>query len=371
MSTLQAPARPKLGTVPAGDPRDRGGNRQPLLIVNGVKKYFPIRGGILNRKQGEVRAVDGVSFAVQKGETLGVVGESGCGKSTLARLLMHLIPSDAGEQIFDGEAVGGISGLPLRELRRNMQMVFQDSSSSLNPRLPVEASVAYGPRVHGMANEKARAVARDLLEKVGLRPELYGSRYPHELSGGQKQRVNIARALALDPRMLILDEAVSALDKSVEAQVLNLLRHLKRHFNLTYVFISHDLNVVQYISDRVLVMYLGQVVEIGPVEAIYAAPRHPYTAALLRSRLSLDPAERLSEAPLVGDPPNPINPPSGCRFRTRCAFAEAVCEVQAPSLGDAKGGQAHLAACHMNHPGSGHSRTGTPPFQEGAHAEHA
>jgi peptide/nickel transport system ATP-binding protein len=340
-----------------------------------LKKYFPIRGGILNQKQGEVRAVDGVSFAVHKGETLGVVGESGCGKSTLARLLMHLIAPDAGEQIFDGEAVGAIGGLPLRELRRNMQMVFQDSSSSLNPRLPVEASVAYGPLVHGMAKEKARAVARDLLEKVGLRPELFGSRYPHELSGGQKQRVNIARALALDPRMLILDEAVSALDKSVEAQVLNLLRHLKRHFNLTYVFISHDLNVVQYISDRVLVMYLGQVVEIGPVEAIYAAPRHPYTAALLRSRLSLDPAERLSEAPLAGDPPNPINPPSGCRFRTRCGFAEAVCEAQAPSLGDARDGQsagpAHLAACHMAHPGSGHSRAGAIPLQEGAYAEHA
>jgi peptide/nickel transport system ATP-binding protein len=376
MSALRATARPKLGAVPAGDPRDRGGSQQPMLIVNGLKKTFPIRGGVLNRRQGEVRAVDGVSFAVKKGETLGVVGESGCGKSTLARLLMHLIPSDAGEQIFDGEAVGAIGGLPLRELRRNMQMVFQDSSSSLNPRLPVEASVAYGPLVHGMAKEKARAVARDLLEKVGLRPELFGSRYPHELSGGQKQRVNIARALALDPRMLILDEAVSALDKSVEAQVLNLLRHLKRHFNLTYVFISHDLNVVQYISDRVLVMYLGQVVEIGPVEAIYAAPRHPYTAALLRSRLSLDPAERLSEAPLAGDPPNPINPPSGCRFRTRCGFAEAVCEAQTPALGDAgKDGQAHgsahLAACHMAHPGSGHSRAGALPFKEGAHAEHA
>jgi peptide/nickel transport system ATP-binding protein len=281
---------------------------------------------------------------------------------------MHLIPSDAGEQIFDGDAVGELGGLPLRELRRNMQMVFQDSSSSLNPRKPVEASIAYGPRAHGMAREQARGVARDLLDKVGLRPELFGSRYPHELSGGQKQRVNIARALAMDPRMLILDEAVSALDKSVEAQVLNLLRHLKRDFNLTYVFISHDLNVVQYISDRVLVMYLGQVVEIGPVDAIYTAPRHPYTAALLRSRLSLDPAERLAEAPLTGDPPNPVNPPSGCRFRTRCAFAEALCEARAPVLGEGAR-DAHLAACHMAHPGSGHSQAGAALIGEAAYGE--
>lgn len=368
MSVASAPSRPRLEAVLNGDPRDRGGSRQPLLIVNELKKYFPIRGGTFNRRRGEVRAVDGVSFSVLKGETLGVVGESGCGKSTLARLLMHLIPSDAGEQIFDGEAVGELAGLSLRELRRNMQMVFQDSSSSLNPRLPVEQSIAYGPRVHGIARAKAKAIARDLLEKVGLRPELFGSRYPHELSGGQKQRINIARALALNPRMLILDEAVSALDKSVQAQVLNLLRYLKRHFNLTYVFISHDLNVVQYISDRVLVMYLGQVVEIGPADSIYTAPKHPYTAGLLRSRLSLNPADRLGEAPLSGEPPNLINPPSGCRFRTRCGFAEAVCADRPPALGEGAVRDAHQAACHMVHPGSGHSRA-TPV--EDAHDQRA
>jgi peptide/nickel transport system ATP-binding protein len=311
-----------------------------------------------------VRAVDDVSFVVLKGETLGIVGESGCGKSTLARLLMHLIARDSGALIFDGEGVGEGHGITLRELRRNMQMVFQDSYSSLNPRLPVQDSIAYGPNVHGKPRAEARQIACDLLAKVGLKPELFGSRYPHELSGGQKQRVNVARALALSPRMLILDEAVSALDKSIEAQVLNLLRYLKRHFNLTYVFISHDLNVVQYISDRVLVMYLGQVVEIGPVEEIYERPKHPYTRALLASRLSMNPDERTDDPPLTGDPPNPINPPSGCRFRTRCPFAEDVCAARAPRLGAWTDRSTHLAACHMEDETSGHSRVG------GAVSEH-
>ena len=303
MTAHASAQRPKLGTVPPGDPRDRGGKAQPMLIANALTKHFAIHGGVLNRAVAKVRAVDDVSFCVLKGETLGIVGESGCGKSTLARLLMHLIPMDSGELIFDGEGVGESRGLSLRDLRRNLQMVFQDSYSSLNPRLPVRDSIAYGPRVHGMPRSEARAVARELLDKVGLDPDLFGARYPHELSGGQKQRVNVARALALSPRMLILDEAVSALDKSIEAQVLNLLRYLKRHFNLTYVFISHDLNVVQYISDRVLVMYLGQVVEIGPVEEIYLRPKHPYTRALLASRLSMDPDDRIDDPPLTGDRP--------------------------------------------------------------------
>jgi peptide/nickel transport system ATP-binding protein len=353
--------RPKLDAVPLGDPRDRGGKIQPMLTVNGLKKHFPIRSGLFNRRTGSVRAVDDVSFVVLKGETLGIVGESGCGKSTLARLLMHLIPKDAGELVFDGEGVDEARGLTLRELRRSMQMVFQDSYSSLNPRLPVEDSVAYGPKVHGMPRAEAKKVARELLEKVGLKPELFGSRYPHELSGGQRQRVNVARALALNPRMLILDEAVSALDKSIEAQVLNQLRYLKRHFNLTYVFISHDLNVVQYISDRVLVMYLGQVVEIGPVDSIYARAKHPYTKALFSSRLSMDPDDRVDEAPLTGDPPNPINPPSGCRFRTRCPFAEDVCAARTPAIGTWVDRSSHLAACHMEDASSGHSRAGQAP----------
>jgi peptide/nickel transport system ATP-binding protein len=344
-----------LSLAPQTDPRDRGGRQQPMLIVRNLKKYFPVRGGALQRRVGQVQAVDGVSFSVLKGETLGVVGESGCGKSTLARLLMNLIPKDSGELIFDGDTVGVAGGIDLRGLRRNMQMVFQDSYSSLNPRLPIQDSIAYGPRVHGASRTDAKRTARDLLDRVGLRPDLYGARYPHELSGGQKQRVNIARALALSPRMLILDEAVSALDKSVEAHVLNLLGYLKRHFDLTYLFISHDLSVVQYISDRVLVMYLGQVVEIGPVDAIYDRPLHPYSRALLESRLAMDPAERIDEAPISGEPPNPINPPSGCRFRTRCPFAEAVCEREAPRL---HGAGPHQVACHMADETSAHTRAG-------------
>jgi peptide/nickel transport system ATP-binding protein len=332
------------------DPRDRGGPAQPLLIARELKKHFPVKGA-----RGKfVQAVDGVSFLVRKGETLGIVGESGCGKSTLARLLLHLIVPDDGELVFDGDAVG--REIAVNALRRQVQLVFQDSYSSLNPRMPVRDSVAFGPFIQGRKKAEARDIARDILSKVGLDADLFGPRYPHELSGGQKQRVNIARALATDPRMVILDEPVSALDKSVEAQVLNLLRALKRQLNLTYVFISHDLNVVRYISDRVLVMYLGRVVELGPVEAIFERPLHPYTAALLASRPSMDPARRIEEAPIVGDPPNPIDPPSGCRFRTRCPFAEAVCEQTPPVLGEWLGVESHVAACHMQDPQSGHSK---------------
>lgn len=347
----------------AADPRDRGGPAQPMLIVEKVKKYFPIRAGVLNRKVAEVKAVDDISFYVLKGETLGIVGESGCGKSTLARVLMYLIDKDEGHLILDGDTVGEQGGVNLDGLRRSLQMVFQDSYSSLNPRLPIEQSIAYGPKVQGATAKSAKAQARALLEKVGLKPDLFGQRYPHELSGGQKQRVNIARALALDPRLLILDEAVSALDKSIEAQVLNLLGALKEQLNLTYIFISHDLHVVRYISDRVLVMYLGQVVEIGPVGKIYDDPKHPYTQALLECRLSMDPADRVEAAPLAGDPPNPVNPPSGCRFHTRCPYVEDVCMSTAPPLGDVLKAtpDQHLAACHMVNPGSGHSRAPAAP----------
>jgi peptide/nickel transport system ATP-binding protein len=315
----------------ADDPRDRGGPHQPLLVVRGLRKYFTVKGVLFN-SSGRVHAVDDISFTIAKGETLGVVGESGCGKSTTARLLMRLIEPDDGEVIFDGEAVATSEGVSLRDLRRNMQMVFQDSYASLNPRLPIEETVAFGPRVHGLGARQARARARALLSRVGLEPDLYARRYPHELSGGQRQRVNIARALALEPRLVILDEAVSALDKSVEAQVLNLLSDLKAEFGLTYMFISHDLNVVHYLSDRVMVMYLGKLVEIGDVGKIYDDPRHPYTSALLSAMPSMNPDQRTVAPPLSGDPPNPINPPSGCRFRTRCVFAEPVCERQEPAL---------------------------------------
>jgi len=259
-----------------------------LLEVQGLVKHFPLKKDVFGRGGGVVRAVDGVSFDVMKGETLGIVGESGCGKSTTARLLMQLLQADQGEMIFDGAGVN-TRALSLKEFRRQVQMVFQDSYASLNPRLTMEDSIAFAPQVHGLPREVSLARAHDLLERVGLDPKRFAERYPHELSGGQRQRVNIARALALQPRLVILDEAVSALDKSVEAQVLNLLMDLKQAMGLTYVFISHDLNVVRYMCDRVMVMYLGQVVEMGPSEAIFENPRHPYTQALLRSIPSMDP----------------------------------------------------------------------------------
>ncbi|MCY3981914.1 MAG: ATP-binding cassette domain-containing protein, partial [Alphaproteobacteria bacterium] len=280
-----------------------------LLKVQELRKYFPVRGGILNRAVGWVQAVDDVDFDVSPGEVLGIVGESGCGKSTTARLLMHLIRADAGQIVFDGEPVRPDDAAALRALRRRMQMVFQDSYSSLNPRLPIEDTIMFGPKVHGVSAAQARERARELFALVGLDPAQFIRRYPHELSGGQRQRVNIARALALEPRLLILDEAVSALDKSVEAQVLNLLLTLRRELGLTYIFISHDLNVVQYMSDRVLVMYLGKVVEIGPTAEIYDYMQHPYTEALLSAMPSLDPDPRTETPPLTGDPPNPIDPP--------------------------------------------------------------
>jgi len=329
---------------------DRGGPAQPLLIVRELQKYFPVRGP-LGRKLAEVQAVDGVSFQVAKGETLGIVGESGCGKSTTARLLIGLTPKDRGEIIFDGEALG--EDLALRDLRRGVQMVFQDSYASLNPRLTILDSVAFGPKVMGLDNPEGRA--RDLMGRVGLDPDRFAARYPHELSGGQRQRVNIARALAMAPRLVILDEAVSALDKSVEAQVLNLLGDLRRDLGLTFIFISHDLNVVRYISDRILVMYLGEVVEVGPVDSIWERQAHPYTASLFSAMPSMDPENRTEEPPLAGDPPNPINPPSGCRFHTRCRFAEDICSRAKPALAPLTDAPAHLAACHMAQPGSGHS----------------
>ncbi|MEA2968826.1 MAG: hypothetical protein QOE78_2087, partial [Alphaproteobacteria bacterium] len=290
-------------------------------------------------------------------------GESGCGKSTTARLLMRLIEPDQGRVLLDGREIaastgrreGGMpGGIAINDARRMMQMVFQDSFASLNPRLTIEDSIAFSPRVHGVSESAARARARDLLGRVGLEPGRFAGRYPHELSGGQRQRVNIARALALRPRLLILDEAVSALDKSVEAQVLNLLLDLKDEFGLTFIFISHDLNVVRFMSDRVMVMYLGKVAEIGPAEAIFSAPRHPYTEALFASMPSMDPDNRTHEAPISGDPPNPINPPPGCRFHTRCKLVTALCAHAEPPLYDVGGG--HLAACHLANPASGHPR---------------
>ena len=364
MSAPAAPSTPAAPAISALADADRGGPAQPLLVIRNLKKHFPVRGSLFSRDRKFVHAVDGVSFSVAKGKTLGIVGESGCGKSTTARLIARLMEPDAGSMIFDGEGVAEFGGLALKEFRSKLQMVFQDSFASLNPRLTICETIAYGPQAHGVPVADATHTARALLARVGLDPAQFSSRYPHELSGGQRQRVNIARALAFSPRLVILDEAVAALDKSVQAQVLNLLQELKAERGLTYLFISHDLHVVHYISDDVMVMYLGQVVEMGPVEQIYGAAAHPYTRALLSAVPSMDPARRTEKSPLSGDPPNPIDPPSGCRFRDRCAHAQEVCAAKAPSLVSviakddgaprAAVSEPHLVACHMNVIGSGH-----------------
>jgi peptide/nickel transport system ATP-binding protein len=332
----------------------------PILAAEGLSKRFPLRNGRLFAGQARhVQAVDQVSLTLAPGETLGVVGESGSGKSTLARLLMRLLEPDAGRILIDGVEIDG-RALSLRGLRRQMQMVFQDSYASLNPRHTALEEVSFGLLAQGTSRSLAKARAADTLALVGLEPRLFADRYPHELSGGQRQRVNIARALALGPRILILDEAVSALDKSIEAQVLKLLAQVRERLRLSYGFISHDLNVVRFISDRVLVMYLGRVAELGPTAALYRDPSHPYTRALIASRLSMDPNRRVATAPISGDPPSPTDPPSGCRFRTRCPLAEPVCAASAPTLTRVNGDTLHLSACHAVAPQSGHSQAALP-----------
>ncbi|MGZ4281129.1 MAG: ABC transporter ATP-binding protein [Gaiellaceae bacterium] len=329
------------GNSPVVDPND-------LLVIDGVRKHFPITRGIIFQKQvGSVKAVDGVSFSVKKGETLGIVGESGCGKSTLARCIIKLLETTDGQINFDGRDITKLSRSAMRPIRREMTMIFQDPYASLNPRKRVGAIVGEPLEVHrlGSAGEIKTRV-QELLEVVGLNPEHY-NRFPHEFSGGQRQRIGVARALAVNPKLIVCDEPVSALDVSVQAQILNLLKDLQDDFGLTYVFIAHDLNVVRHISDRVLVMYLGKVVEIASRDVLYKSPKHPYTGALLSAVPIANPELGRKREPIVleGDVPSPVNPPSACNFHPRCPrFVEGHCDVEEPPLYSF--GNGHVAACH-------------------------
>jgi peptide/nickel transport system ATP-binding protein/oligopeptide transport system ATP-binding protein len=321
------------------------GNGETMLEVKDLVKYFPIKGGVLRRTVAHVKAVDGVSFHVKRGETLGLVGESGCGKTTVGRTLLHLEKPTSGEVLFDGKEISRSSGRQWKALRRDMQIIFQDPYSSLDPRIVVGESVAEGLVIHGIGSKKERAErVREAMVKVGLHPG-HMKRFPHQFSGGQRQRIGIARALVMEPRLIVCDEPVSALDVSVQSQVLNLLRALQQEFGLTYLFIAHNLSVVEHISHRVAVMYLGKVVELADREALFREPKHPYTRALISAIPVPDPTVQRKRIILKGDVPSPVNPPSGCRCHPRCWMAQDICKTEEPVFEQKAAG--HWSACHF------------------------
>ena len=317
-----------------------------LLEVKNLKKYFPVKAGVFKRTVAHVKAVDDISFAVEEGETLGLVGESGCGKSTTGRTILRLLEATAGEVIFEGKNVMELDKKEMRAIRRDMQIIFQDPYASLNPRMTVADIVGEPLDIHNLAkNKKERnEKVREILENVGLGEE-YMNRYPHEFSGGQRQRIGVARALAVDPKLIIADEPVSALDVSVQAQVVNLLQDLQKEYGLTYLFIAHDLSVVKHISDRVAVMYLGKLVELTDKKELFDNPMHPYTQSLLSAIPEADPKKKKDRIILEGDVPSPVDPPSGCRFHPRCPKAFEPCPVKEPEFKEY--GEGHFAACHL------------------------
>ena len=318
----------------------------PLLEVKNLNMHFPIRGGLLKRKIGQVFAVNNVSFSLVTGETFGIVGESGCGKSTLGRTIVRLYDPTSGQVIFNGQDIAGLKRSKLKAFRRQIQMIFQDPYASLNPRMTIASILEEPFKLHGIGNSAERKEkVKDLVRLVGLRVTDI-NKFPHEFSGGQRQRIGIARTLSLNPSLIVCDEAVSALDVSIQSQILNLLIDLQREFKLTYIFISHDLNVVRYISDRVAVMYLGRVMELTTSDELYRQPAHPYTKALLAAAPVPDPRKSSIKAMLEGEVPSPSCPPSGCPFHTRCLFVQARCRTELPEPRPFRGNAAHLVACH-------------------------